>query len=420
MSASVTVPSQKVELLFTPGQIRDYQNRMMALRRCSRCVSDEAIPGISFDDSGVCNFCLTHGQMDLEYPTGQQGAARLEKIFAGIRAAGKGKPYDCIVGVSGGCDSSYLLYVVRQYGLRPLAVHFDNTWNSTAATQNIQKMLKALDVDLYTLVVDSREYDDIYRAFLKAGVPDIEIPTDIGFASTLFNAARKFKVSHVIEGHSFRTEGIAPLGWIYMDGGYIKSVLREFGTMPHPSFPNMSLANFLRRLLLSRTKTIRPLYYLDYLKAETMELLKRKFGWEWYGGHHLDNRFTGFFHTYFWPQRFGFDDRIIEQSAHIRSHQTTRQAAIDEIMQPRVYDPEIIALVKKRLELTDEEFTRLMTLPRKCYQDYRTYKKTFELLRPFFWLMYKNSLVTKSFYMKYTYPQPRPVWACDKGTRETI
>jgi N-acetyl sugar amidotransferase len=404
--------------LFSAQQIRDYQNRQAALRRCTRCISDESIPGIQFDQRGECNFCHTHDAMELEYPTGVEGLKRLEATFSEIRKQGRGKKYDCIVGVSGGCDSSYLLYICKQHGLRPLAVHFDNTWNSTAATQNIQKMLKALDVDLFTLVVNNREYDDIYRAFLRAGVPDIEIPTDIGFAATLFNAARQFKIPYVIEGHSFRTEGIAPLGWIYMDGKYIKSVLNQFGTIPHPSFPNMSLLSFLRRLLFTRTKKLRPLYNLDYIKTDAMELLKRNFGWEWYGGHHLDNRFTGFFHTYFWPQRFGFDDRIIEISAHIRSKQMDRADGMEEIMQPRAYEPEIVALVKKRLGLSDAEFDTLMQLPKKCYQDYPTYKRTFELLRPFFWLMYKRGYVAKSFYIKYTLPQARPAWATAGHSRE--
>src|SRR5437763_716652 len=155
-------------------------------RRCTRCLYDESVPSITFDENGVCNYCHTHDSLAAEYPVGADGQARLQKIADQIRHDGRGKQYDVVVGVSGGCDSSYLLYLTKHVlGLRPLAVHFDNTWNSTTAVANIQRVLKALDVDLYTYVVDNEEYDDIYRSFLKAGVADIEAPTDIGLATVL-------------------------------------------------------------------------------------------------------------------------------------------------------------------------------------------------------------------------------------------
>jgi N-acetyl sugar amidotransferase len=373
-----------------------------ALHRCARCLYDERTPAISFDPDGVCSYCHTHDEMELEYPNGPEGERRLQSLAAEIRAAGRNKPFDCVVGVSGGCDSSYLLYRMKELGLRPLAAHFDNTWNSTIATENIHNVLRALDVELFTIVVDNEEYNDLYRSFLKAGVPDIEAPTDIGLAATLYRAAEQHGIKYIIEGHSFRTEGISPLGWLYMDGKYIKSVQKQFGTRKLKTFPNLSLYSFLKWTAAKRIRKVRPLYFMDYRKEEVKAFLAREFGWKWYGGHHLENRFTAFYHSYFMPQRFGIDQRLLGFSALVRSGQMSRAEGLRLMSEPPTFDPEIIALVKKRLGLTDTEFDRLMNLPRRSYREFRTYKQTFERLRPLFWMLYKADRVPKSFYMKYT------------------
>jgi N-acetyl sugar amidotransferase len=379
----------------------------MSLRRCSRCLYDETVPSISFDEKGVCNYCHTHDRLNAEYPTGEEGEKRLQEIASQIRKEGRGKPYDVIVGVSGGCDSTYMLYLAKKLGLRPLAVHFDNTWNSTVATENIQAALKSLDVDLYTYVVDNKEYDDIYRSFLKAGVIDIEAPTDIGLAVVLNMAAEKYKIKYIFEGHSFRTEGVAPLGWVYMDAKYISSIQKQFGTYPLKTFPNMLMPDFIKWTALLGIKKIRPLYYMDYVKKEAMVINTQELGWEWYGGHHLENRFTAFWHTYFAPIRFGIDSRLLGYSALVRSGQLERSQGLELIAKPPEFDPELIDMVKKRLGFTDEEFDALMNLPRKTYQDYPNYKKTFERMRPFWWLMYKLNRVPESFYMKFCFPNPQ-------------
>ncbi|MFN8380551.1 MAG: N-acetyl sugar amidotransferase [Anaerolineales bacterium] len=379
------------------------------MKRCSRCLYDEKVPNIYFDENGVCNYCHTHDQLNREYPTGVEGKRRLEAIAAQIRAEGRGHPYDVIVGVSGGADSSYLIYLAKQLGLRPLAVHFDNTWDSTIAVENIHNVLKALNVDLYTYVVDNKEYDDIYRSFLKAGVLDIEAPTDIGLAAVLNIAAEKYKVKYIFEGHSFRTEGVAPLGWVYMDGKYIQSVQKKFGTVPLKTFPNMLMPNFIKWTAFLSLKKIRPLYYIDYIKKDAMAMLSQELGWAWYGGHHLENRFTAFWHTYFAPKRFGIDSRVLGYSALARSGQITREQGLELLSQPQDYDSEMVEMIKKRLGFTDKEFDQLMTQEKKTYRDYKTYKQTFERMRPFWWLMYKLNRVPKSFYMKFCFPNPQPV-----------
>lgn len=371
---------------------------------CSRCIYDETVPNISFDHESVCNYCKQIDSLEAEYPTGAEGDARLMKMVEEMKVAGKGKKYDAIIGVSGGCDSSYLLHTMHAYGLRLLAVHFDNTWNSTIATENIHNILDKLGIDLFTIVVDNKEYDDIYRSFFKAGVKDLETPTDIGLATTLYKAAEKFGVKYMIEGHSFRTEGVAPLGWIYMDGKYIQSVQKEFGSYPLKTFPNLWLKDFLRWMVFGQIKKVRPLYYMDYDKEAAKELLAKTYGWQWYGGHHLENRFTAFYHSYFLPRRWGIDFRIAGYSAYCRKGWMSREEALGLMQESPHIESDLVDFVKKRLGYSDQEFGALMELPKKTYKDYKTYKKTFERLRPFFWLMYKLELVPKSFYMKYTLP----------------
>jgi N-acetyl sugar amidotransferase len=381
------------------------------LQRCRRCLYDATIPQITFDDKGVCNYCGVHDALEREYPVGPAGDRHLEQIVDQVRRAGRGKPYDVVVGVSGGCDSSFMLYQTKQMGLRPLAVHFDNTWDSTVAVQNIDTVLKGLDTELFTYVVDNEEYDDIYRSFLKAGVPDIESPTDIGLAATLYLACERYGIRYIFEGHSFRTEGISPLGWLYMDGKYIDSVQRRFGTRPLKTFPNLWLHKFIKWTAVLGIKKIRPLYYMDYHKQSAMALLTERLGWQWYGGHHLENRFTAFYHTYFMPRRFGADGRLLGYSAMVRSGQLSREEGLALVEEPPEYDPDLVELVQKRLGLSDETFENLMTQPRHTYREFRTYKRTFERLRWFFWLMYKLDRVPKSFYMKFTAPVEVPVAA---------
>ena len=369
---------------------------------CNRCIYDENVADISFDSEGICNYCRRMEQMEEEYPVGDEGDRILKNIVQQIKISGKNSKYDCVVGVSGGTDSSFLLYKMKEMGLRPLAAFFDNTWNSTIATENIKKVTSKLKVDLFTIVVNNKEYDDIYRSFLKAGVPDIEAPTDIGFAATHFRAAEKFKIKYVIEGHSFRTEGISPLGMLYMDGKYIKTIQKQFGTYRTETYPNMSLLNMLKWMVVKRIKKIRPLYYIDYQKEKVKEFLADEFGWQWYHGHHLENRFTAFYHSYFLPKRFGIDTRSNGFAALVRSGQMDRNEGLRLMDEPPYLENELIDLVKKRIGFSDKEFEDIMNLPKKNYTDYKTYKRTFEKMRIFFWLMYKMDLIPKSFYLKYT------------------
>jgi N-acetyl sugar amidotransferase len=379
---------------------------MTELRVCARCVYDDRTPGVSFDGEGICNYCRQVDQLAEQYGTGTpRGEATLHAIIEEIRRAGRGRKYDCVVGVSGGTDSSYLLILAKQWGLRPLAVHYDNTWNSAIATQNIRKVTSALKVDLDTLVIDNAESEDIYRAFLRAGVPEFDASTDIAFAQTLRQRAARHGVRYILEGHSFMAEGLAPVGKNYFDGCYVRDVHARFGERPLRTYPNLTFWQFMKWVLVYRQKFIRPLWYVAYSKAEARRVLESETGWEYYGGHHLENRATAFLHTIYNPQRFGLDNRNLAIGAEARTGQISHEEALRRLRTPLVPDPELVTYVKKRLGLSDDQYAQLMSGPIRTYQDFKTYKRRFERLRPFFFVLAKANLVPMSFFLKYCFPQ---------------
>jgi N-acetyl sugar amidotransferase len=377
----------------------------VSLRICSRCIYDERVSAISFDDQGVCNYCRQIDRLKVDYGTGTPaGEARLAAIIDEIKRQGAGKRYDCVIGVSGGTDSSYLVVLAKRWGLRPLAVHYDNTWNTAISTQNIHKVLKALDVDLYTHVVDNKEADDIFRAFFLAGVAEIEASTDLALAETAYRAASKYGVKYVLEGHSFVTEGITPVGRNYFDGRYIQGIHQRFGKRPMRSYPLMTFWRFVWWSCFARIRKVRPLWYIQYSKEEARTYLEREFGWQYYGGHHLENRMTAFFHGIYAPQKFASDFRNNTLSARVRNGQMSREDAWAEYNRPPVVEDELLAYFKKRLGLSDAEYEREMARPPKSWHEYPTYKRRFERLRPLFYVLAKRNLVPMSFYLKYCFP----------------
>lgn len=375
------------------------------LKVCSRCIYDERVSNIVFDTGGVCNYCIQQDELVAEYGTGQpKGEAKLMATVEAIKRDGRGKKYDCVIGVSGGTDSSYMVYLAKQWGLRPLAVHYDNTWNSAIATQNIHKVLKALDVDLYTWVVDNKEVDDIFRAFFQSGVPEIEASTDLALAEVMYRAASKYGVKYILEGHSFVTEGITPVGKNYFDGKYIKSIHNKFGRRPMKSYPLMTFSRFMWWSSVAQIKKIRPFWYLDYSKEEARAFLEREYGWTYYGGHHLENRMTAYFHSVLMPVRFRTDYRNNTLAALARNGTISRSEAWDRYMQPPHVEEELVSYFQKRVGLSDDEYNKGMSQPLKFWTDYPSYKKRFERLRPFFAILAKAELVPMSFYLKYCFP----------------
>lgn len=372
---------------------------------CTKCIYDDKTPNIVFDEQGICNYCHMVEKLRDEYQTGTNaGEDKINKIIENIKKKGRSKKYDCVVGVSGGTDSSYMVYWAVQKGLRPLAVHYDNTWDTAIATENIRKVLGKLKIDLYTHVVDNKEADDIFKAFFIAGVPEIDASTDLALAETLYRAAAKYKVKYVLEGHSYIAEGITPLGKNYFDGRYVFQIHNRYGKRPMKTYPLMNFRKFIKWTTLYRIRKIRPLWYIKYNKEEAIKILEREFGWKYYGGHHLENRMTAFFQSIYCPQKFNVDYRNNSLSASVRAGHLPREEAIEEYYNNEPYvEPELLDYFKKRLELSDPEYERIMNAPPRYWFEFPTYKKRFERLRLFFYLLMKFNLVPRSFYIKYCF-----------------
>lgn len=373
---------------------------------CSRCIYDGSISGISFNDEGVCNYCEEIDSLADEYGTGtSKGENLFFQIVDAIKSAGKGKKYDCVIGVSGGTDSSFLLVKAVEWGLRPLAVHYDNTWNSAIATQNIFQITKSTDVDLFTYVVNNSEVDDIKRAFLLAGVPEFDADTDLAFVQVLRSVAAKFGIKYILEGHTFFAEGISPVGSsIYYDGAYVEDVHKRFGSLPMSTFPNLTLFRFLKWALLYRQQFVRPLWYFNYKKEEGRKYLQEKTGWKYYGGHHLENRASTFAHTIWHPRRYDTDFRILSLAAAARGGMMTREEALSEYNKEIEEDSSLIDFVIKRTKLKPAEFEQALTGRKRTWRDFKTYRKWFQRLRPLFYQLARSQRVPMSFYMKYCFP----------------
>jgi len=369
---------------------------------CSRCIYDTHIPFITFDNNGICNYCNQYDQMQNEYPVGKEGRKILDAYVEQMKKDGRGKPYDVVIGVSGGCDSSYMLHLAKnEFGLRVLAAHFDNTYNSRIAVENIDVVLDKLDIDLYTHVVDNEEYQRIYKSFFLASVPEIDTPTDISLATVHYMAAAKYGIKHIWEGHSFRTEGISPPGWFYMDAKYVQTIHKKFGDGKIETLPILYMRKWLKWMLINRIKKFRPLYYLDYDKTATKKFLQTEYGWQWYGGHHMENRTSYFVNNYYLPKKFDIDLRYSEYSALIRAGQLSREKALIDVKSEKPFDPDILEEIKKRVGFSDEDFDSIMNTKPLRFTNYKTYKRTFERLRFFFFILYKTGYVTKSFFVKY-------------------
>jgi N-acetyl sugar amidotransferase len=343
-------------------------------RMCTRCVMDTTDPDIVFDGNGVCNHCHTYDRMVREYVVdGDEGLHQLDKLAEKIRRSGRNKKYDCIIGVSGGVDSTYVAYRVKQLGLRPLAVHLDNGWDSELAVKNIEETLKRLNIDLYTEVLDWEEFKDLQVSFLKASTPDSEIPTDHAIVALLANMAEKIGVRYIIIGNNVRTETHLPRAWSqgHFDWKYISGLQKRFGSRPLKTFPHFNFFTYYRRMLTQQRIEI--LNYLGYNKKDALRVLQDELGWRYYGGKHYESIYTRFYQGYILPNKFGFDKRRSHLSSLVCSGEISRQQALDELKVP-TYAPsmqeEDREYVVKKLGLTEEEFTAIMQAPKKSYWDY--------------------------------------------------
>ncbi len=346
---------------------------------CSRCVMDTSDPDIRFDEQGVCNHCHDYDRLIAQYVhTGEDGQRKLAQIIEEIKEAGKGKKYDCLIGISGGVDSTFVAYKVKEAGLRPLAVHLDNGWDSELAVSNIHKALNHLGIDLYTHVIDWEEFKDLQVAFLRASTPDSEIPSDHAIVSLMFKMADEMDIKYVISGRNYRTETHVAAAWSrgHFDWKYIKNVHKIFGRVPLVTYPHRTPRE--EEMFLRKQVWFDILNYVDYVKKDAMNILQNQLGWQYYGGKHYESIYTRFFQGYILPVKFGYDKRKGHLSSLICSGEISREQALDELKKP-TYAPtlqeEDLEYVVKKLGLTPGEFEVIMQLPMKTIVDYPSYAR---------------------------------------------
>lgn len=350
---------------------------MNTVKVCSRCIMDETAKEITFDNNGVCNFCHNYDNVLVnDVHTDKGGEEKLEKLIEEIKRKGKNSRYDCLIGLSGGVDSSYVAYVIKKkYGLRAFAVHLDNGWNTELAVANVEQIVKRLDIDLSTYVLDWKEFRDIQTSFLKSSISNIEIPTDHAIWALLIKTAAKMKIPYIIAGNNVVTESIMPESWLYgsKDSKLIKSIHKMFGKIKLKTYPSLSTMDYVDYLLVRGIRWVPILNYIPYNKAEAKQTLINELGWQDYGGKHYESIFTRFFHAFYLPVKFGYDLRKSYLSALVCSGQITRDEALEEISKPPA-PKEMLEqdrdYVIKKLGLTEGEFELIMNSPNKTYIDY--------------------------------------------------
>lgn len=344
---------------------------------CSRCVMDTTATEIVFDENGVCNFCHHYDtHLVNEVFSNKDGEEKIDKLIAQIKERGKNRQYDCLIGISGGVDSSYVAYLVKKkYGLRVFAVHLDNGWNSELAVANVEQILKRLDIDLYTYVLDWKEFRDIQISFLKSGISNIEIPTDHAIWALLIKTAAKMKIPYIIAGNNVVTESIMPESWLYgsKDSKLIKAIHDQFGKVKMKTYPRLTTFDYVQYLLLRGIRWVPILNYIPYVKSDAKKILIDELGWRDYGGKHYESIFTRFFHAYYLPNKFGYDLRKSYLSALICSGQITRAEAKEELEKPPAKEDMLNAdkeYVMKKLGLSQDDFSLIMKSPKMTYKDY--------------------------------------------------
>lgn len=360
-------------------------------RQCTISVMDNiADPDIHFDENGICNYYYEYKEEEQrDVLKGDEGQVKLQKLINAIKENGKGKKYDCITGISGGVDSSFLVWKAKEWGLRPLVVHFDNGWNSEIAVSNINNIIQKTGFDLYTIVVDWEEFKDLQLAYLKASVVDIEVPTDHAIGGTLQKLAAKYGLKYILSGNNVVTEAILPRSWTYRKGDYVnlKNIHRKFATLPLKTYPLFGFKEQYYYGAGKRIETVKPLNYLDYNKAEAKKLITEKLGWKDYGGKHYESIFTKFYQAYILPVKFHIDKRKPHLSTLIFSGQITKAEALEELKKP-LYDAtelrQELDYILKKFSLTEEQFASIMKQPRVDHLDFGQQKhiyKRFPILR---------------------------------------
>jgi N-acetyl sugar amidotransferase len=348
---------------------------------CSNCIMDTTDPNITFNERGWCDYCLNyHHNVLPNWHPNEIGERQLQPVIDKIKRDGRGKDHDCLIGLSGGVDSSYVTYLAKvKFGLRPMLFHVDAGWNSQEAVNNIEKLVDGLGLDLYTEVIDWQEMKDLQLAFFKAQVPHIDTPQDHAFFAALYNFAAKNDFKYILTGANFSTECVRePLEWHYhaSDLVQLKDIHKKFGKRPLKLFPTADIFKYkLYYRYIKGVRVVKPLDYVPYFKEKAMQELIDLFGWQRYEFKHYESRFTRFYEGYWLPQKFGYNKHRAHFSSLILTGQLTREKALEMISKP-AYDEETIMqdfeYIAKKLDLTVEELQKLLEGENKTYRDYKS------------------------------------------------
>ena len=375
---------------------------------CKRCLYDDKVLGVTLNEEGICNFCQLHDQLEKQYPVSW---ADLSRTFERIRRRGKNHRYDCLVGISGGIDSSFMLHLCKIHGVKAFAFHMDNGFNTDQAEHNMDAVLKYTRFSNRRIKINTDTWRKVNTAVLMAGVSDADIPNDIAMAKLMLDMAQKYDCPTILNGHSFRNEGSVPIGWTYMDGAYLKDMYRRYWKEEIPKdFPILTVWDQIKASLRG-IKHERPLYHLGLTKPEQVKMLKEVIDFHEYTGHHAENDYTSFagWMTY---QRYGIDKRIVVLSAQIRSGRITKREAqiqlSEKVNEPwgvvdKIYNSFALYAIDGDLYHAGLPlYNRIQMQSRKMFYDFRTYQKTFRRYR---WLVKIGvwmRLFPETFYRKYT------------------
>ncbi len=361
-------------------------------QQCSISVMDNiADPDITFDEKGICNYYYEFQESYKEKVcSGEEGEKELAEIVKKIKEDGKGKPYDCVMGLSGGVDSTYVAYLAKKYGLRPMAIHFDNGWNSELAVKNIENIVSRLGFDLHTYVINWEEFKDIQQSYLKASVVDIEAITDHAIFATLYRYAGEKGYKYILSGTNVQTENTLPKSWIHPKADHIniKAIHKKYGTVELKTFPFMDAKVKRYYQKMKGVQSVSILNYVDYNKANVKKLIQEELGWRDYGGKHYESVWTRFYQGYILPTKFKIDKRKAHLSDLIFSKQITKEQALKELEQP-IYPQEVFEqdyeFVLKKFGWTDEEFQKIMAQPPRSHYDFdheMPIDKRYPILKP--------------------------------------
>lgn len=332
---------------------------------------------ITFDEKGVSNYYYDYKNAEKDVFLGIEGKSKVDSLVESIKQNGKNKKYDCLIGLSGGVDSTYVAHLVKELGLRPLAVHLDNGWNSELAVKNIENVVKKLNIDLYTLVVNWKEFKDIQLSYLKASVVDIEVVSDHAIFSTMYKLAMAHDIGYIISGTNVVTEYIMPPSWLYrkMDFTNLRDIHSKYGTVKLKTYPFVDFKRHVYYSALLRLSPISILNYVPYNKGEVKQFITKELGWRDYGGKHYESIFTKFYQAYILPEKFKIDKRKAHLSTLICSGQITKESALKELAMPLYEEAELNAdkeYVLKKLGLSTGDFETIMKLPPRKHEDFKT------------------------------------------------